>query len=83
MSKMKINNGATKNGKTTNDVSLILVQEISMAVPLRKKVTIDITPSHIQARDANSNEVLAKTIYRWDQIGKCFSLFARCLLTLA
>lgn len=41
-----------------------------MVVPLRKKFTIDITPSCIQARDPKTNEVVDKTTYRWDQISK-------------
>lgn len=52
-----------------------------MVVPLRKKFTIDITPSCIQARDPKTNEVVDKTTYRWDQISKFTSECCKVLLT--
>lgn len=58
-----------------NEESLVRVQEISMVVPLRKKFTIDITSSCIQARDPKTSEVVDKTIYRWNQI----SMYPACL----
>lgn len=56
--------------RASNEESLVRVQEISMVVPLRKKFTIDITPSCIQARDPKTGEVVDKTTYRWDQISQ-------------
>lgn len=69
-------NAATNGAQANNEESLVRVQEISMVVPLRKKFTIDITPSCIQARDPKTNEVVDKTTYRWDQI----STYHACLL---
>lgn len=65
---------STENGaRASNEESLVRVQEISMVVPLRKKFTIDITPSCIQARDPKTCEVVDKTTYRWDRISKFIS----------
>lgn len=68
--KENIKPGSTTNGTQTasNEESLVRVPEISMVVPLRKKFTIEITPSCIQARDPKTNDVVDKTTYRWDQI---------------
>lgn len=69
--KESIKPASTTNGaQESNEESLARVQEISMVLPLRKKFTIDITPSCIQARDPKTNEVVDKTTYRWDQISK-------------
>ena len=62
---------STANGaQASNEESLVRVQDISMVVPLRKKFTIDITPSCIQARDPKTGEIVDKTTYRWDLISK-------------
>lgn len=70
--------GDMNGARAANEESLVRVQEISMVVPLRKKFTIDITPTCIQARDPKTNEVVDKTTYRWDSISKSFLSFWSC-----
>lgn len=64
------NGGAAQAGSREEGPSLLQIQDISFTLPVRKKLTVEFTTTHIKVLDNKTKEVIpGASSYAWKDIG--------------